>query len=114
MKDLVNKEQALALKELGFEEDTIFGLNNFDHLVGKLAHGNDGSFISWDRRYDSDLPIPTYSQAFKFFREKYNLDGSMSVDVWNTKKVTWRITGGTKEITDDLYDWESEDFNTYE
>ena len=57
--------------------------------------------------------------AFKFFRQTYNLDGSMSVDVWNKKTTSYRITGGVKGIVEAnsygaLYDIDSEEFSVYE
>ena len=64
-KEFLNYEQALALKELGFDEPC-FGF--YDN----------GDFIFWyDSRqeYESLLncSAPTFSKAFRFFREKYDL-----------------------------------------
>lgn len=62
-KEFIPYEQALALKELGFDEPCFAyyeaGFLTFGRLndIGK-------------KRY---LQAPTFSQAFRWFREKYNL-----------------------------------------
>jgi len=66
MKDeFIPYEQALALKELGFDE-LCFGW--FD--TGYLRFG------CYESEYVTglgDLPAPLYQQAFRWFREKYGL-----------------------------------------
>lgn len=60
-KEFVTYEQALALKELGFDEKC---LANY--------HFNKDLDISfW--RHGMDTPAPLKQQAFKFFRDKFNL-----------------------------------------
>ena len=51
-KEFIPYEQALELKELGFKKDNDFGL---------LYKGD-------------DIPSILYQQAFRWFREKYDLD----------------------------------------
>ena len=81
MKDLfVPYTQALELKELGFDEPCFAFYNtkvdeslSFVDLFGFL----DEKIID-DYYYNSlglYVSAPTFSQAFKFFREKYNLLG---------------------------------------
>ena len=53
-------EQALALKELGFEEPCMRGWDK----NGKIWYHPDSDIV---------LDNPTFSQAFRFFREKYGL-----------------------------------------
>lgn len=67
-KEFIPYEQALALKELGFDEpclaywddDKSFELNS--------------EFLKGSQMDDSWLNTPTFSQAFRWFREKYDLD----------------------------------------
>ena len=65
IKEFVNYEMALALKELGFDEPCYDNYN----IYGKL----------WGLRLNKQVKIkgaclaPTFSQAFRFFREKFNL-----------------------------------------
>lgn len=64
-KEFVSYEIALKLKELGFDEPCL----DCYHIYGKR----------WEMRLNKQSTIegaclaPTFSQAFKFFREKYKL-----------------------------------------
>ena len=63
-KEFVPYEQALALKEFLFDEPC-FGYYIYDELIieGRYKNSDHGFFIS----------APTFSQAFRWFREKYDL-----------------------------------------
>jgi hypothetical protein len=64
-KEFIPNEQTLKLKELGFDEDCVGyydGLGN--PMVKPMKH--------------CPISAPLYQQAFKFFREKYNLECSIS------------------------------------
>ena len=67
-KEFVPYQESLLLKELGFDEPC-FGC--FNHL--------DKSEIWTNRTYmnglTENITAPTFSQAFRFFREKYDLCG---------------------------------------
>ena len=77
-KEFIPYEQALALKDLGFDEPCM-----------AIYYSKDKSF-SWHHHKDhtNDEPIldsgefnisaPTFSQAFRWFREKYGLKSSIS------------------------------------
>ena len=71
MKDFVPYNEALKLKELGFNEPCIFGYNDYRVLRSKIASSFDGDFVKWNEKYDRDLKAPLYQQAFRFFREEY-------------------------------------------
>jgi hypothetical protein len=68
-KEFVPYELALELKQLGFDEPCL------GYYIANTL------FISNDNVYNStDIPVikaPLYSQAFRFFREKYDLDYSL-------------------------------------
>ena len=79
-KDFVPYEPSLALKELGFDE-TCFG------SYVKLTETQTTFFMNdVVSKIDRETPLheslitktPTFSQAFRFFREKYNLSFSIS------------------------------------
>ena len=111
-KEFCNYTQSLALKELGFDEPC------FAWYVSKDYGLEIGKVIQTDLIKDA-VVAPTFHQAFKFFREKYNLDGSMSVDVWNKKTTSYRIIGGIEGIVEadsygSLYDMDSIDYDSYE
>ena len=69
MKDFVPHKESLELKALGFDEPC-------------FGYYENGVFIFWyDSKQDYELLLncstPTLSQAFRFFREKYNLEASI-------------------------------------
>jgi hypothetical protein len=67
MKDFVPFEESLALKELGFDYDC------FSYFRHDGTRGPIGWYYSYDQPKDFYAPQPTFSQAFRFFREKYDL-----------------------------------------
>jgi hypothetical protein len=68
-KEFVPYEQSLALKELGFDEPC------FAFYNGKFIQSTEFDFDSYNLINVGPHPLaPTFSQAFRWFREKYNLD----------------------------------------
>jgi hypothetical protein len=59
--EFVPYEQALALKELGFDEPCFRSYDKSGNLVRAV----------WQ---EIECSTPTFSQAFRWFREKYNID----------------------------------------
>ena len=70
-KEFIPYEQALALKELGFDEPC-FGYYTGDkkHLLIRPNMGRRNEDLN-----DIVCAAPLYQQAFRFFREKYGLIG---------------------------------------
>ena len=68
-KDFVPYEQALALKELGFDEKCFgyFGVEN--ELMVSVSWNSD---FNLQRR--NFISAPLFQQAFRWFREKHNID----------------------------------------
>ena len=101
-KEFIPYTQALALKELGFDE-TCFGY----YLASTL-------FISNDIVYNStNIPVikaPTYSQAFRWFRENYGYD--ISIKKGTMKSYKFEIQKLVYEGDDYLFNDFS--FVTYE
>jgi hypothetical protein len=94
--EFVTYEQALALKELGFEWQT---LNFFDSTTR--------DFWNWD--YFPDINAPLKQQVFRWFREKYNIIGIIEGGYTEGKNVfSYVIWQGH------LDDWTDAIFNTYE
>jgi hypothetical protein len=88
-KEFIPYEQALALKELGFDEPC-FGYFSYEELVieGRYKNSEHGRSIS----------APLYQQAFRWFREKYQLlhsiteynkDGSLITKIYQNKIVVF-------------------------
>ena len=74
-KEFVKYTEALALKELGFDEPC-FGY--YDHQIKEL---DTISSEVCERlcKHDTHIKAPTYSQAFRWFREKYKLSGLIEI-----------------------------------
>jgi hypothetical protein len=122
-KEFIPYEQALALKELGFDEPCLahligFGdgtIENGKYVINyqQVFYPND--FIKSDDKAEElglhpfgICGVPLYQQAFKWFREKYGLHStitSISQESWQ-----WHITKPGESLGK-LY---NEDFYTYE
>ena len=79
-KEFVPYEEALALKELGFDE----------LCLGYYTIYRDGEvklFTSY--KGFRNLEAPTFSQAFRWFREKHNLIGGVQYIGGLKPKTTW-------------------------
>jgi len=89
----IKYDQALELKELGFDETCIMA---YYHLLSEDK--KDKLFMRYnDNKTNSDNAIsaPLYQQAFKFFRENHNLLGNVYS---NASGWLWEIhdnIGGT-------------------
>jgi hypothetical protein len=98
-KEFIPYEQALALKELGFNEPC-FGYYRNNEKVTLTA-------IDYDNLHsNNDLPpqyysAPTFSQAFRWFREKYKLVNYIEYYAeWNFE--IFRIDDKIAEVQDDV------------
>jgi hypothetical protein len=65
MKDFIPFEEALELKQLEFNEPCFMIYYNATHELR-----GEGHFL-----FGRDTKAPTFSQAFRFFRDKYRLCG---------------------------------------
>lgn len=78
MKDIVPNNEALALKELGFDEPC-FGFWNenkeFTSIEFDVYSGGNLFDLIKNHNNDVDTNAPTFSQVFRFFREKYSFCG---------------------------------------
>jgi hypothetical protein len=73
-KEFVTYEQALALKDLGFDEPC-FGYWNIDPYLPNPT-------FNLVKPFDHEwcIPAPLYQQAFRWFREKHNLFCEIQMD----------------------------------
>ena len=111
--EFIPYEQALALKELGFDEPC------FGYYY--TLNGKDWKFAEKSEYYRLDdeiniggkfsLPAPLYQQAFRWFREKYDLHAYVD---------SMRLTTGETvydyviRITDDEESDDGKNWRTYE
>ena len=73
-KEFVSYEQALDLKELGFDELCICIYNREKSLRVNVFNNPNDRFKSVQLSYNNGkIPAPLYQQTFRWFREKYNL-----------------------------------------
>lgn len=76
-KEFVTYEQALALKELEFDEPCIAFYTHQGQFI-MMRQEEEDKISTWKNSYvplGRQYAAPTYQQAFRFFREKYNLSG---------------------------------------
>jgi len=127
-KEFVNYEQSVALKELGFDEPC-FGFhdpNGKFHIVGNPLNYNFKSDIPEPLKLKNpkpkDISAPTFSQAFRWFREKYGLKHDIDDDNVGTK-FYYKIRSYTDKFDnyDDIIkpmreerDWSKIEFYSYE
>lgn len=100
-KEFIPYEQALALKELGFDECcvAIFDMSN------KLSV--DDGFYKQENYHKHTVLAPTFSQAFKWFREKYGLNSHIHQEDRNNYSYSCG-----KGYSDEIGGYQ--DFKTYE
>ena len=107
-KEFVSYKMALALKELGFNEPCF---TYYYNVSGKLRT-NLSIDIDNDMNYmlNKKLGItlaPTFSQAFRFFREKYRLEGAIY-------RLNFKWASQVFNIETSTYCFVPELFETYE
>ena len=94
-KEFIPYEQAVALKELGFDEPCF-----------KVVEGGPIDIFPYEK-----LDVPLYQQAFSFFREKHDLPSHIAIywqHDWNNYSYEWNIVENHKQ-------WNViEHFKTYE
>ena len=102
-KEFIPYELALELKELGFDEYCFAWYDSEDQEI--LNYDNTRNSCEWLN--GNACTAPTYSQAFRFFREKYGLNSHIHQEKRNNYSYCCG-QGYSDEI--DGY----QDFDTYE
>ena len=97
-KEFCTYEQALALKELGFDEPCFgyyVGLGDSKEDPFKLVQiQSEKEQFQWT---DNVYHAPLYQQAFRWFREKHNLDCNVATYALNRPKEYHWIISWTNE-----------------
>jgi hypothetical protein len=95
-KEFVPPQESSELKELGFNEPCL----KF-YAAGKLVLGLDTENGDTNSKINGYNPLyvsaPTFSQAFRWFREKYNLKEQFGVFPHHTIMFNYIIGGGKEE-----------------
>jgi len=84
--EFVKYEQALALKELGFDEQCF----SFYNIEGEL-YESEGYYRRGYNVHEDEVIAPLYQQVFSFFREKYKLYPEIGLHDREDEE-TWRFT----------------------
>jgi hypothetical protein len=70
MKDFTLYPEALELKQLGFKEHCL----KYENSNERQLYSHEISWFELDNQDVTDfIELPTYSQAFRWFREKHNI-----------------------------------------
>jgi hypothetical protein len=78
-KEFVPYELAVKLKQLGFNEPCFFAFDNCSHPMRcSDLRTNEQKFDGVNYNSSSYTSQPTFSQAFRWFREKHQLDTSIN------------------------------------
>ena len=108
-KEFVPYEEALVLKELGFDEQCL-ALYDLD---GNITI----EFVNWENAINTKdnylISAPLYQQTFRWFREEYTLyhDIKMFGD-WDNPQFSYIVSGRT--ITNPAHMWHYESKYSYE
>lgn len=107
--EFVPYELAVKLKALGFDEPCIYYVdkNNNSYIYNFQTHPDE--FIEWCGV--NVIPTPTFSQCFRWFREKYDLYHSIGLDnsLENDVNCDYQIINHSQSISE-----LETDFKTYE
>jgi len=93
MKDFTPFQQAFDLKELGFDE----------FCFGRIFADGGSEQLSYPYKNSDQIgkvtscSASTYSQAFRFFREKYNLFGQVNIRTYFIYDISNNELKGIKE-----------------
>lgn len=105
-KEFIPYDLALALKELGFDEPCfVYWVYDGVEVTYSTSHNKSGwSMIGFKNsqmlKKAGLCTAPTFSQAFKCFREKHNLPSyihTMWQHDWNNYSYQWHITEENEE-----------------
>jgi hypothetical protein len=114
-KEFIPYEQALALKELGFDEPCILLYRGLDTQpvcqIGYEFKTEKNSDYNDETNYW--LTVPTFSQAFKWFRERHKLYHTINMfGDWDKPQYSYLVSGRT--MNNPAHMWWYEDKDSHE
>ena len=105
-KEFVPYEESLALKELGFDEPCFAG---YSILTEKIEFYSKPLLT----RDSFTVDAPTYSQAFRWFREKHKLYHTINMfGDWDKPQYSYLVSGRT--MNNPAHMWHFEDKDSHE
>jgi hypothetical protein len=88
-KELIPYEQALMLKQLGFDEPTNVWRQHGEGISGDVI----GKYGYYNRKGDVYTAIPTVSQVFRWFRDTHNLNAQIAFCEYSVvSENAWKYT----------------------
>jgi hypothetical protein len=112
-KEFVTYEQALALKELGFDEPC-FAV----YYDTKEFKTYTGVWVKFNSEFNGKgvMSAPLYQQAFRWFRDVHELEGvSQKADSFSWFKFCiWKYTSNGKHRVNDAFDFEHKTYEEVE
>jgi hypothetical protein len=114
-KEFIPYEQALALKELGFNEPCILLYRGLDaQPVCQMGYGFKTEKNSdYNDETNYWLTVPTFSQAFRWFREKHKLYHTINMfGDWDKPQYSYLVSGRT--MNNPAHMWHFEDKDSHE
>jgi hypothetical protein len=107
-KEFIPYEQALALKELGFDEQCF----SFYDSDGEL-YESEGYYKKGYNVFDEEVIAPLYQQAFRWFREKHKLYHTINMfGDWDKPQYSYLVSGRT--MNNPAHMWHFEDKDSHE
>jgi hypothetical protein len=85
-KEFIPHQEALELKELGFNELCLEAYDKNGMLYH--SHKTDKLFTALNSNLSTQCSAPLYQQAFRWFREKYNLFGQVNIHTYFIYKIS--------------------------
>ena len=82
-KEFVPYDLALELKELGFDETCFGSIDQIGYIHVKGSKSSPRGSMMYNT-----INCPTFSQAFRFFREKYKLTGLIEI---GTQEFSYQV-----------------------
>jgi hypothetical protein len=96
-KEFIPYEQALELKELGFQEECLkqysLHYDNEDKVLSLQLYDSSDFIVTSSENYPVKAPL--YQQAFRFFREKYKIDSWISINLQAATNYSFSILDGS-------------------
>jgi len=112
-REFLTYEQSLGMRAIGFTEPCLAYYDKDGDFLGDISVNEDtdnlytnADFVMYQDFKVADVSAPTFSQAFRWFREKYNLIGLVEGGYDNGKNIfTYVIWNGFKDnIIDEYYE----------
>ena len=117
-KEFISYQQSLSLKELGFNEECFGEWQNLKTGKNLAIHQEEDSYVYDVSMLGANVNAPLYQQAFRWFREKPNLQSSIEATkdqhrfelgfnyfIWNTKTGdSWLTEPNDRPAGDYVFD----------